>query len=35
MLMSEEELPIEVAQIDGIEIDNMNFAEASEDEVLE
>lgn len=35
MFMSEEELPVKVAEVDGIEIDNVDFAEAAEDEVLE
>lgn len=33
--MSEEELTIEVAQIDGIKIDDMDLTEACEDEVFE
>lgn len=35
MLMTKEELTIEIAEINGIQIDNMNLAEASKDEVLE
>ncbi len=33
--MSEEELPVEVAKIDGIEIDDVDLTEACKDEVLE
>lgn len=35
MLMTEEELAVEVAKVDGIEIDDMDFAEPGQDEVLE
>ena len=35
MLMSEQELAVQVAQVDGVEIDNVGFTEASEDEVLQ
>lgn len=35
MLVPEEELPVEVAQIDGVEVNNMDFAEAREDQILE
>ena len=35
MLIAEQELAVEVAQIDGVEVDNVNFAKSSEDEVLE
>lgn len=35
MLLSEEELPVQVAQIDGVEVDNVDFAVACEQEVLE
>lgn len=35
MLMSEEELSVEIAQIDGIEIDDVDFSKASKDEVLQ
>lgn len=35
MLVSEEELPIEIAQVDGIEVNDVDFAEAGEDKVLE
>jgi hypothetical protein len=35
MLMPEEELSIEIAKIDCVEINDMDLAEASEDEVLE
>lgn len=31
MLMSEKELSVEVGKIDGIEVDDMDFAEAGED----
>lgn len=35
MLVSKQELPIQVAQVDRVEIDNVNFAEAGEEQVLE
>ena len=35
MLISKQKLPIEIAQIDGVEIDNMNLAEASENKILQ
>jgi len=35
MLMSEEKLAIQVAQVDGVKIDDMDFTEACEDEVLQ
>lgn len=35
MFVPEEELPVEVAKIDGVKIYNMDLTEASEDEVLE
>jgi hypothetical protein len=35
MLVSEEELTVEIGQIDGIKVDNVHFTETSEDEVLE
>ena len=35
MFLSKEELTIEVAQIDGIEVNDMYFAKAGQDEVLE
>jgi hypothetical protein len=35
MLVSEEKLSIEVAKVYRIEVYNVDFAEASEDEVLE
>ena len=35
MLIAEQELAVEVAKIDGIEIDDVYLAEAGEDEVLE
>ena len=35
MFMPEEELPVQIAQIDGVKIHNMNLTEASEDEILQ
>lgn len=35
VFMSEEELPVQIAQIDSIKIDDMDLPEASEDEILE
>lgn len=35
MLVSKQELPVEVAEVDGIEVDNMDFTKPSENEVLE
>lgn len=35
MFVSEEELPIEIAKIDCIEVDDMDLSEACENEVLE
>jgi len=35
MFVAEEELAIEVAKVYGVEIDNVYFAKAGEDEVLE
>lgn len=35
MLIAKEELAIEVAQVNGIEVDNVYVAKAGEDEVLE
>ena len=35
MLLSKEKLPIEIAQIDSIEINDMNLTEAGEDKVLQ
>ena len=35
MFETEEKLAIQIAQVDGIEIDDVNFAEAGEEEVLE
>lgn len=35
VFMSEEELPVQIAQIDSIKIDDMDLPEASEDKVLE
>lgn len=35
MLMSKQELAIEIAQINGIEVDDVDFAEPGEDEVFQ
>jgi len=35
VFVSEEELSVQVRKIDGIEIDNVDFAEASENKILE
>lgn len=35
MLETEEELAIQIAQINGIEVDDVNFAKAGKEEVLE
>jgi hypothetical protein len=35
VFVSEQKLPVEVAEVNGIEVDNVDFAEASEDKVLE
>lgn len=35
MFLSKEKLPVEVAEVYGVEIYNVDFAEAGEDEVLE
>jgi hypothetical protein len=35
MFVSEEELAVEVAEVDGVEIDDVDFAEAGQGEVLE
>ena len=35
MFVSEEELAIEVAEVDGVEIDDVDLAEAGQGEVLE
>ena len=35
MLMTEEELSIQITEVDGIQIDDVNFAEAGEDKVLQ
>ena len=35
MLVPEEKLAIQIAQIDGIKVDNMDFAEAGKEEVFE
>lgn len=34
MLMSEEELPVQIAQINGVKIHYMDLTKASEDEIL-
>ena len=33
--MAEEKLAVEVAQIDGIQVNDVNFPKASEDEILQ
>jgi len=35
VLIAEQELPIEVAQVDGVEVYDVDFAEAGENEVFE
>lgn len=35
MLMSEKELPIEITQVNRIKIDDMDFAEASKDQIFQ
>lgn len=35
MLVSEQKLPIQVTKVNGIKVDNMDFAEASENKILE
>jgi hypothetical protein len=35
MLLAEEELPVEVAKVDCIEVDDVDFPEAGKNEVLE
>ena len=35
MLVAEQELAVEVAQVDGVEVDDVDFAKAGENEVLE
>lgn len=35
MLLAEEELAVKVAEVDCIEVDNMDFPKAGKDEVLE
>lgn len=35
MLVAKQELAIEVAKVDGIEVDNVNLAKAGKDQVLE
>lgn len=35
MLIAEQELAVEVAQVDGVEVDDVDFTETSENEVLE
>ena len=33
--MTEEELAVEVAEVDGVKVDDMDLTEASEDEILQ
>jgi len=35
VLVAEQELAVEVAQVDGVEVDDVDFAKAGENEVLE
>lgn len=35
MFVSEQKLPVQVAQVDRVEVDNVDFAEAGKDKVLE
>ena len=35
MLLPEEKLPIEVAEVDGVQINDVDFAEAGEDKILQ
>jgi hypothetical protein len=35
VFIAEEELAVQVAQINGIQIDNVNFAKAGEEEILQ
>lgn len=35
MSVSKEELAIEIAQIDGVKVNNVDFTEAGEDEILQ
>jgi len=35
MFMAKEELPVQITEIDGIEIDDVYFAEACKDEILQ
>ncbi len=35
MFLSEEELAVQVAQIDGVKIDDVNLAKAGQDQILE
>lgn len=35
MLHAEQELAVEIAQVDGVQVDDVDLAEAREDEVLE
>ncbi len=35
MLLAEEKLPVEIAEVDRIEVDNVDLAKAGENEVLE
>jgi hypothetical protein len=35
MLLAEEELAVQVAEVDGVEVDNVDLSEAGKNEVLE
>jgi hypothetical protein len=35
VLVSEEELAIQIAQVDGVQVDDVDFAEAGQQQVLE
>lgn len=35
MLVTEEELPVEVAEVDGVEVNDVDFSEASANKVLQ
>ena len=35
VLLPKEELAVEITQVDGIQVDDMNFAETGQDQVLE
>ena len=35
MFMAEEELAVQITEVDCVQVDDVNFAEAREDEVLE